>query len=308
VTSVYHPGELAVQRLAGVPAQAARVGGIICPAIPPAAAHFLRVQRLAALGSVAPAGRVWASLLTGPPGFMRALDERTLRLEVSHGAGDERLLGNLRRRSKVGILAIEFSTRRRMRLNGRAELRGHEVIHVRPEQVYSNCPRFIHEREVVTPDFGEAVEPSARSLPRLRDVHRHLIAQSDTFFVASFHPEGGADASHRGGDPGFVCVPDEVTILWPDYQGNHMFNTLGNIHAYPHVGLLFINFEEGYALQVAGWARVIWDARRAAEFEGAERVVEFSVEEVVETMNATGLRWRSSARPGPRSSGTGCAA
>ncbi len=87
-----------------------------------------------------------------------------------------------------------------------------------------------------------------------------------------------------------------------------MFNTLGNIHAYPHAGLLFINFEEGYALQVAGWARVIWDARRAAEFEGAERVVEFSVEEVVETMNATGLRWPSSARPGPRSSGTGCAA
>ncbi len=62
------------------------------------------------------------------------------RLEVSHGAGDERLLGNLCRRSEVGILAIEFSTRRRMRLNGRAELRGREVIHVRPEQVYSNCP------------------------------------------------------------------------------------------------------------------------------------------------------------------------
>jgi predicted pyridoxine 5'-phosphate oxidase superfamily flavin-nucleotide-binding protein len=293
VTHVYHPGELAVQRLAGVSGPAARVGGIIRPAMPAVAMDFLRGQRLAVLGSVAPDGKVWASLLTGPAGFMRALDERTVRVEASSPpAGGDPLLENLTHRRDVGMLAIEFSTRQRMRLNGKAEVRDGALIFVRAEQVYSNCPRFIHEREVVTPDFKGAAHPSARRSPRLTDDHRRLIARADTFFVATLHPEGGADASHRGGEAGFVRVAEDGTILWPDYPGNHMFNTLGNIHSYPPAGLLFINFDEGHALQLSGRARVIWDARRAVAFEGAARLVEFRVEEVIETLHATPLRWR----------------
>lgn len=283
MTGVYHPGELAVQRLAGVPAQAARVGGIIRPEMPPAAVAFLREQRLAVVASVGPGGEVWATLLTGPQGFMRALDERTLRVEASHNAGGEQLLDNLKHKAEVGVLAIEFETRRRMRLNGRAEVSGAGVIRVRSEQVYSNCPKYIHEREVVSHGPDMAVGPSVRRFSKLTDEHRRLISQSDTFFIATFHAEGGADASHRGGDPGFVRAAEDGTLLWPDYQGNGMFNTLGNIHDHPPAGLLFVNFEEGHTLQLSGTARVVWDAAR---------LVEFRVAEVLETINATPLRWR----------------
>jgi hypothetical protein len=71
-----------------------------------------------------------------------------------------------------------------------------------------------------------------------------------------------------------------------------MFNTLGNIAAYKRAGLLFLDFERGGTLQLTGEARVIWDEERAAEFEGAERLVELRVERVIETINASPLRWR----------------
>jgi predicted pyridoxine 5'-phosphate oxidase superfamily flavin-nucleotide-binding protein len=193
------------------------------------------------------------------------------------------LLDNLKHRGEVGVLAIEFETRRRMRLNGRAEVSGAGVIHVRSEQVYSNCPRYIHEREVVAHESAIAARPSVHRFSELTGEHRRWISQSDTFFIATFHAEGGADASHRGGDPGFVRADGDRTLLWPDYQGNSMFNTLGNIHDHPAAGLLFVNFEEGHTLQLSGSARVIWDATR---------LVEFRVAEVIETRNATPLRWR----------------
>lgn len=58
---------------------------------------------------------------------------------------------------------------------------------------------------------------------------QHWIQQAGTLFIASSHPERGADVSHRGGHPGFIRVEDAQTIIIPDYSGNNMFNTLGNI-------------------------------------------------------------------------------
>ena len=100
------------------------------------------------------------------------------------------------------------------------------------------------------------------------------------------------DVSHRGGNPSFVRVLDASTLAWPDYRGNNMFQTLGNLELNPHAGLLFIDFETGSTLQLTGKCEVIWDAERAAEFPGAQRVMEFRIEEVLETASATGLRWR----------------
>jgi hypothetical protein len=82
-------------------------------------------------------------------------------------------------------------------------------------------------------------------------------------------------------------------LAFPDYSGNNMFNTLGNIAANPNIGLLFLNFERGDTLQLSGEARLIWDPTRVAEFAGARRVVEFRIEEIVE--NTVPLRWRFAA-------------
>ena len=66
------------------------------------------------------------------------------------------------------------------------------------------------------------------------------------------------DASHRGGYPGFVEIIDGKRLRIPDYQGNSIFNTLGNIQLYSKAGLIFIDFERGVLLQITGDAKIFW--------------------------------------------------
>jgi len=290
----FHPGELEVQARAGVSGMAARIGNGIHPTIPAAARDFLADQPFAVVGSVAVDGRVWASLLTGAPGFMRAWDERTVRLDAAPAPGDP-LADNLRANPEVGMLVIEPASRRRMRLNGTASVRPDGGLQVSTRQVYANCPKYIQARAVA--GAAGAGEPSPRTAGARRGAaltadQRAWIAGADTFFIASAHPKGGADASHRGGNPGFVRVAGPRRLVFPDYAGNSMFNTLGNITANPRAGLLFLDFEQGRTLQVSGRARVIWDARHAADVAGAERLVEVDVEETIERADSRPLHWR----------------
>ena len=94
-----------------------------------------------------------------------------------------------------------------------------------------------------------------------------LYEAADTFFVASAHPRRGTDVSHRGGDPGFVRMLDDHTLRVPDYAGNSMFNTLGNLHVNPRAGLLFVDFDRWRTLQLTGTATIRFDLEpRAWDF------------------------------------------
>ena len=289
MTSIYHAGELAVQERAGVAAMARRIGRSIKDHITPDAQEFLMTQHMVLVGSVDAGGRVWASLLTGAPGFMRALDDRTVRIAAGPVAGDP-LPNNLRAHVEVGLLAIEPATRRRMRLNGTAEHAPDGSLLVHARQVFANCPKYIQARRLVR-DSTHGQEPSnVRHTMLLTDTQQAWIARADTFFIASTHPQGGADVSHRGGNPGFVRVVDEATLVFPDYSGNTMFQTLGNIAANPRAGLLFVDWEQGTTLQVTGGAQIVWDTKRIAQFAGAERLVEFAIEEAIEIEGGSPLR------------------
>ncbi len=289
MASKYHPGEIEVQDRAGVRERAARISDVMRPEIPLYTRNFFEDQRMLVVGFTGANGRVWASLLTGEPGFLRVIDERTLVIDATVAPGDP-LDENSKPGMDVGLISIELSSRQRMRLNGKAEWRP-EGLYVYAEQVYGNCSKYVQAREPWSVSGSTSTEPgSARRVETLTDEQRRLISSSDTFFIASAHPEGGADASHRGGLPGYVRFLDEDTLAFPDYSGNNMFNTLGNIAANPKTGLLFVDFERGDTLQLSGEACVIWDAARATEFAGARHVVEFRIEEIVE--NTVPLRWR----------------
>ncbi len=127
---------------------------------------------------------------------------------------------------------------------------------------------------MVAPD-----EPRVTS--RLDSRQGAWIGNADTLFIASFHPEGGADASHRGGFPGFVRVIGDDQLVFPDYPGNAMFNTLGNLAEYPRAGLLFVDFTTGDVLQITARAHV------ESDFD-----VRLDVDEVRETRAASPLRFR----------------
>lgn len=118
----WHQGERAVQHRAGEAQIAGRAGRTIGETIPEIAQAFLAAQPMVVVGSLDPAGRVWSSLLSGPPGFVRAPDERTVVVESDPVAGDPLAAALVGSRVPLAIIAVEPQTRRRMRLNGTAEL------------------------------------------------------------------------------------------------------------------------------------------------------------------------------------------
>jgi predicted pyridoxine 5'-phosphate oxidase superfamily flavin-nucleotide-binding protein len=256
----YHPGELRIQRRVDVSEDAARVGRIIGGTLTAPVRQFLAERETAIAASLDGAGQVWASLLTGPPGFLRAWSDDLLLIEGTPGTAVE-LTENLSHRPELGLLAIDLAHRSRLRVNGRG-LAEHGRIYLVPQQVYGNCPKYIRPRRVRP--VGEQ-DRSPRRSTTLDPRQREWIASADCLFVASYHPEGGADASHRGGEPGFVKVLGPSSLSFPDYPGNSMFNTLGNIAEQRRVGLLFLDFERGATLQLTGRATVEWPAGGRAE-------------------------------------------
>ena len=275
-SETYHDGERLVQARARVTDRAAKLAGMVRGSMPPAAQTFLAEREMLVVGSVGCDGRVWASLLAAAPGFARALDERTVRINSIPTPSDP-LAAVLRPgnpAAPVGLLAIDFATRRRMRLNGTARLAADGWIEVHTQQVYSNCAKYIQAKSVRP--LARAQEPVVIGDSHvLSPKQRRWVEEADTFFIATAHPTAGVDASHRGGNPGFVHADDTGHIGFPDYAGNNMFNTLGNIAVNPAAGLLFLDFASGRTLQVTGTASVGWD--------GAARRVCVRVARAVET-------------------------
>jgi len=297
----FHSGEIAVQKRAGVTDIAADVGEGIVDSIPDGAREFVAPRRMLVMASVDSHRRVWASVVTGPPGFISLLDKRTVRIASLPPPGDP-LRENLRTEGHVALFIPDFVAPRRIRLNGR----GHIVdgaIEVHAEQVYGNCRRYIQERLMVgTRTPGDPMRSDVSRGNELSEHDRDQIRRADTFFIATDHPDAGADASHKGGNPGFVRTIDSRRLAWPDYNGNSMFNTLGNIEVNPRAGLLFIDFDSGRTLQLTGTASIDWNPDRAREFAGAERVVDFAVDEVVGNENGFPLvvKFRQYSRFNPK--------
>ena len=299
--SPFHPGELAVQAKAGVLEPAMHVGGMIRPEIPVQAWSFLAGQQLAVISTVDPRGSAWASLLTGDPGFLRVPDPRTLHIAAPPAYGDplaETLAADRGSGKPVeaGVVVMDLATRRRLRVNGAAKPARDGGIMLRVRHAYWICPKYIQARVVEPgrrPPESDAAPPRATALT---DGQRAWIASADTFFIATSHPTAGADASHRGGEPGFVRLArgakGEDVLVFPDYPGNNMFNTFGNLAVNPRAGLLFVDFDGGATLQLSGSAEVLWDAAEFAAFPGAHRAVRFTVADVLELPHATRLRWR----------------
>ena len=294
MSSVFHEGERAVQERAGVRDMARRVGNGIHAAVPPAAQEFLARQPFAVVGMQDAAEHLWASFVTGEPGFMRAGDAHTVSVNALPVPGDplRAILAGAGAfvPHDIGLLAIEPATRRRMRVNGAATPQGESGFAVAVRQAYANCPKYIQARTIVSTEDAGNAPPAVWVGEFLTRAQQDWIARADTFFIATAHPEGGADVSHRGGNPGFVRLSSASSLIFPDYSGNAMFNTLGNLAVNPRAGLLFVDFTRGDTLQITGTAEILWDTENAALFPGAERVVALQVVRVVHITAATPLR------------------
>ena len=275
--SAWHEGELAVQLRAGVGEVSGRG---IRSQIPDGLAGFLSERRLVVFSSVDPEGRVWASLLIAQPGFLRVLNQFTLETDAAN-LDEDPLLLNLKQNTDVGMVIIDLATRRRVRINGEAEVLPNDGLRIQARQVYGNCQQYIQLRVAEETQQSKRTSRLISRESQLTPAQSQWIARADTLFIATAHPEHGADASHRGGRPGFVRVDGNSSLTIPDYSGNNMFNTLGNISVNPQAGLVFPDFEQGRTLQLSGSATIDWDSDRT-EFPGAHRLLVFDIERVIE--------------------------
>ena len=295
--SPFHQGEREIQSRLDMREQIEDVGQrFIRDYLPDQHREFYRELPYLVVGSVDADGRPWASLLAGRPGFIAAPDATTLTIATRPTFGDplnDALVDGVR----LGFLGIDYQARRRNRFTGRLLKVDESGIHVRVDQTFGNCPKYIQARSV---EFGDAVdsigeERVVRQMERLDERAREIVAAADHFFIATNYSADdddiaqGTDASHRGGKPGFVRIDDDSTLTFPDFTGNYHFNTLGNILLNPVAGLLFIDFATGDLLYLSCSVDVIWEGEELAAFAGAERLVRFTVEQVRLVENALPL-------------------
>ena len=280
--SKFHEGEIAVQSQIGVRDEAENISNLfIHNFMQPKAQEFVSQRRLAIASTIDKQGRSWASLLTGQPNFIEVISKTEVAITPYCLTGDS-LYENLAHNQNLGLLTIDFAKRRRLRLNGIAKLQSTGKINLQTQQVFFNCPKYITKR-----DFELTIKEhiiSERSLSHTLNRHQQdWISQADTFFIASYHCEKGSDASHRGGKPGFIRIIAPNQLIFPDYKGNNLFQTFGNLTVNSHAGLLFLNFDQGHTLQLTGTAQILWQTELLAEFPDAKRLVKFEIEEIMET-------------------------
>lgn len=259
--SIFHRGERAVQNRAGESAIAARNAGLISETVISGARPFISQQSMVVLGSVDKRGRVWASTMFGEPGFVNT-DETggSVRLNVPIDKRDDTdvFWENIAYNKSVGMLFIELSSRRRYRVNGEVARLINTGVDITVIEAYPNCPKYIQRRHLK--DLGAAGLAQKSIEGTLLDQETTtMVRQADTLFVASNHPQFGADVSHRGGMPGYVDVLDHAHLRIPDYPGNCLYNTFGNVEVNPNTGLCVLDFAGSRILQLSGEATLLWD-------------------------------------------------
>lgn len=295
-SSPWHAGEQELQASLGVAERMAVFGSqVIRDYMPDQHRIFYRQLPFILLGTVDADGRPWASILEGTPGFAHSPDPRRLHLDTSVQPADP-AASALHDGAAVGLLGIELHSRRRNRVNGTVERHDGNGLGIVVEHAFGNCPQYIQLRQLQLEHREPAATTAAADrLDTLDAAARAMISQADTFFVASYvdHADGSrsVDASHRGGQSGFVRVEgNRLTI--PDFAGNLHFNTLGNLLLNPRAGLLFIDFASGDLLQLSGRTELILEGPQIAAFQGAERLWQVEVEQVVRRPAALKLRWK----------------
>ncbi|KAI9841725.1 MAG: hypothetical protein M1838_003441 [Thelocarpon superellum] len=272
----WHSGEDEMHRLLHVPSDYNPTSAFLTPG----AAFMLLRAPLLAFGTLDKHGRPWTSLWGGAKGFSRPAKHSMITLEalidekhdpvvkalLDGGEMDEEVV-HARVAGKVfGGLTIDLETRTRVKLAGTVvdgemkcvkdqskRRRGHLQLAVKVEQSLGNCPKYLNIKRI-HPALPDPVLVSD-SLPLPHEA-TDLLAVADMFFVSSSNQGRDMDTNHRGGPPGFVRVisnkAQNVQVIWPEYSGNRLYQTLGNLANTPVAGLCFPDYRSGDVLYITG--------------------------------------------------------
>jgi len=132
-----------------------------------------------------------------------------------------------------------------------------------------------------TPGLWDEARQKRLLLDHIPPEYHARLEGAPFFFLATSSPDGRSDCSFKGGGPGLVRILDGRCLAFPDFDGNGAFMSLGNILLNPHVGCLFIDFDDGGRLRVNGRAEIHEDGELLALFPGSQRVILVAIEQVV---------------------------
>jgi predicted pyridoxine 5'-phosphate oxidase superfamily flavin-nucleotide-binding protein len=287
----FHQGELRAQRLAG----GGPPGFAIREAMPEQHRTFFSMLRYVLVATTDNDGWPVASIVTGPQGFVTSaeIDKLAIGVDATWLDGVKPLIYPGK---SIGMLGIDLSTRRRNRVNGVVDRIDANGMHLDVTQSFGNCPKYIQVRDVENSDAAsQSSPPAAQTFTALDDKALAMIANADTFFIATSSgpneiAEGGLDISHKGGRPGFIRI-DGNTLTIPDFVGNRYFNTLGNILIDPRAAILIVDFASGDVLHLQGTSEVLWNSDEAQQLIGAQRLWRFHVKRGWHAERAVALRW-----------------
>jgi predicted pyridoxine 5'-phosphate oxidase superfamily flavin-nucleotide-binding protein len=144
-------------------------------------------------------------------------------------------------------------------------------------ELYGGGHRFFQDQHGTRP-LADRLEALAHSEFDARD--RAFIEQVNMFFLATLDERGRPTVSYKGGAPGFVRITGPSELVFPVYDGNGMFLTLGNIAATASVGLLFIDFEAPRRLRVQGIAKVLVNDNLDTPVPGALYLVQVTAQQI----------------------------
>jgi uncharacterized protein len=293
--SPFHEGELQLQRKFGVESNVAQFAPkFIRPYMPDQHREFYTAQPFLVVSARDSRGMMWATMLAneGNTDFITSPDPFSLSINATFLPGDA-LQEAFQDGDDLGILGIEFGSKRRNRVNGRVRRHfPHGSIEFQVGQSFGNCPQYIKPRQwwkktAAVHQVGAAPMCIQRST-NLTMEQIEQIKNSDTLFVASGYrgegdsPTFGNDVSHRGGPKGWIHVADSRTVVLPDFPGNDMYNTLGNIVMDSRFGVTVPLFPTGGMIQMSGRATIDYDEERTNQvYPGALRLVIFTIDEVV---------------------------
>ncbi|CEJ83241.1 Pyridoxamine 5'-phosphate oxidase-related FMN-binding protein [Hyphomicrobium sp. GJ21] len=116
--------------------------------------------------------------------------------------------------------------------------------------------------------------------PEIDDMAKAFIESREMFFLSTIDHMGRPTVSYKGGAKGFVRVVDQTTLMFPSYDGNGMYLSMGNISGNAEIGMLFIDFEKPFRLRAQGRAELIVGGEDVKAFKEAEMVVKVSIHEV----------------------------
>lgn len=302
--SPFHAGELEAQRKAGTRGVALELAVCQRPTLSFSSNHdaFLASQSFAVVTSVDTTSdnQVWVTPLFGKEGDITAMSESTILISPACIPVDDFLHQVIvapatATDTPLSMLGIDLAKRIRHRINGvssssRESSPDSKKDHLQfmVKEYSPNCPKYINRREIIPGQHPINREAIRHERTELTESDKELIARMDTLWIGTHAPGVGADTNHRGGKPGFITTPDATTLVWPEYRGNGMFFTSGNLEVNDKCGVTLFDFELGSMIQMTGHAVVDWNHQG----NSATRKITFDIEKIVRTDAVTDHRWK----------------